>query len=168
LLKAGYGQYPGLGLPPVGPPGVTAAQNYQRASESYFSGIPGATEYKLYDWTAPHHEMDYKNTVDPKYERFGNYNFGAVAAGLGIPKEEAKRAAGYAQKNYSEVGTSKSGTAPSIVGVFVGGVSVSLPGLPVQKNLDVINGGSGDYEDFGEDQQWIDRGYNDAINGLLR
>lgn len=170
LLKGGYGQYPGLPSVPGAPPGVSAADNYKGAVDHWSSGVPIAREVTLITWTGPYQEMDYKNTVDPKYERFGNYNFGAVAAGLGIPKEEARRGAGYVQRNHSAVGSSGSGVSPSLTGVMSGDVSITtpaLPGLP-SMSINIINGGVGNYEDFGVDQDMIGLGYDRAVQGLLR
>ncbi len=81
---------------------------------------------------------DYKQ-LDPKYADFGNYNYGATGAALGIPSDVLLRAAGWAQV--------RAGTSDETWGHY-------LWDAP--------------YGDHPADQAWIQKGinyYNDILSG---
>ena len=76
---------------PVSPPGVDIDRNIMRAQAS-FSVLWFVNKVR------PKGEMDYKYTYnDIKYEDFGNFNFGAVAAAFGFLEGAALRGAGLVQ-----------------------------------------------------------------------
>lgn len=81
---------------------------------------------------------DYKQ-LDPKYADFGNYNYGATGAALGIPSDVLLRAAGWAQV--------RAGTTDESWGHYLGDAP---------------------YGDDPADQAWIQKGinyYNDILSG---
>lgn len=79
---------------PIAPPNANLDQNIAEA-ETHRPAI-----FAEYQWfksqVGPWGPQDYKR-IDRKYEPFGNFNYGAVGAAMGIPDEVLKRAAGYYQ-----------------------------------------------------------------------
>jgi RHS repeat-associated protein len=75
------------------------------------------TQHNGFQWWKPHIDhtgalWDYKNfggVKHPEYDEFGNFNFGATGAALGIPGNALLRGAGYAK------GLSKFGGVPNSV-----------------------------------------------------
>gem|GEM_PF-528040 len=137
------GQYgppePGQVTMPMSPPGTSVDQNIQKAVSSGFlmRNILGqmAWFYLKVHGGGP---WDYKLLGDPLYEDFGNFNYGATGAAMGIPLEVLLREAGRAQINS---GTSRpEWNAP--------------PETPLWRW-----GGEAPYGDDPNDQRWIHLGY---------
>lgn len=90
-------------IPPA-PPGVSVDDNMRRArelqdtlSKGWSSDMPVDPSYGIMAaWFPKNHEMDYKQQ-DPRYQDFGNFNYGAVGSALGLGPYMLHGAAGVAQ-----------------------------------------------------------------------
>jgi len=80
---------------PVPPPGVNVDDNIREAEEHKGNLV------WFYDQVDSHGPWDYKNVEEYKkdgsLENFGNFNYGATGAALGVPDEVLYRAAGAKQ-----------------------------------------------------------------------
>lgn len=81
--------------PPAAPPGVCVADNVDIAKE-HPAWNPGNL-YALYELVRNRGSWDYKRR-GRQYEDFGNFNYGAVTAAMGIPSYVAQNAAGIYQQ----------------------------------------------------------------------
>ena len=120
-----------LGLKPPKdiPPNVNPTKNISEASSMSYRQWYNAVRNKG--------KWDYKQQ-DPKYQNFGNYNFGLTSRAVGIPGDIPNRGAGWAQK--------KAGT--------------SLPEWGNPYDISPSNFG-----DDPEDQYWINEGIKDYESG---
>lgn len=78
--------------PPIGPSEECLANNIALAEEhpAWNFGNFAAWAFTI----VPNHgPWDYKR-IDPRYEPFGNFNYGATGAAMGVPETMARRAAG--------------------------------------------------------------------------
>jgi RHS repeat-associated protein len=91
------GNPPGFGGAMPIPPGVNVPLNVAIAALIGAGVLPGMKYAWFYLMVRNRGPWDYKQ-LDPKYQAFGNYNYGSTAASAGIPLEIALRAAGYAQE----------------------------------------------------------------------
>ncbi|MHB9112969.1 MAG: RHS repeat-associated core domain-containing protein, partial [Thermoleophilia bacterium] len=82
-------------IPPVGPPGACVKDNIDIAKD-YPAWNPGAMA-GLYENVKNHGPWDYKRKGS-QYEDFGNFNFGAVTAAMGVSAYGAQNAAGIYQQ----------------------------------------------------------------------
>jgi hypothetical protein len=125
----------GLVNTPEAPPGVSMDTNIAEAQKH---GFPQDLPW-FYNQVRNGAIWDYKQIDPEKYQDFGNFHYGVVAAAMGIPEDVALRAAGVAQLF---AGTSK--------------IEYGLPGV------------SGAYGDDPKDQQQIGDGYAYYNSGLHR
>jgi hypothetical protein len=93
-LKPGYENGRAAGregpvLVPPGPPNVGLDQNMKYAHDNgpkwFLQQVPNK------------HPWDYKQ-LDPRYEAFGNFNFGSAGRAAGLPTQVLERGAGWAQQ----------------------------------------------------------------------
>jgi hypothetical protein len=104
-----FHKYEGI---PVAPNGVSVDKNIKEAEEfrESLQGLPAdiklqkKIEYVMSN-VPNNHPMDYKQN-GREYERFGNFNYGAVMNALGFSEFTAKVGGGYAQVR---AGTSRAG-----------------------------------------------------------
>jgi hypothetical protein len=125
----------GLLNTPEAPPTASMDANIAEAQQHAFPQDLGW----FYNQVKGHAVWDYKQQ-GAQYENFGNFNYGVVAAAMGIPEDVALRAAGYAQ---TQAGTSEDGW-----------------GGPIDIG--------GSYGDDPKDQQQIKAGYDYYNSGLWR
>ena len=96
------GSYNGKGgpckcpTPPKGPPGACVADNIEIAKD-YPAWNPGSM-FGLYENVKNYGPWDYKRRGS-QYEDFGNFNFGAVTAAMGVPGYIAQNGAGIYQQS---------------------------------------------------------------------
>jgi RHS repeat-associated protein len=81
--------------PPSGPPGACIAENIDIAKE--YSALNPGSMFGLYDNVKNYGPWDYKRK-GREYENFGNFNFGAVTAAMGVPLYIAQNGAGIYQQ----------------------------------------------------------------------
>jgi hypothetical protein len=93
-------------VPPVGPPGACVNDNIDIAKD-YPAWNPGAMA-GLYENVKNHGPWDYKRKGS-QYEDFGNFNFGAVTAAMGVSGYGAQNGAGIYQQ-WRGASTAGSGT----------------------------------------------------------
>jgi len=117
----------GLRPPANVPPNADMCQNKRMAKRM--------SPYDFYEAVRAGGIWDYKR-LNPKYEKFGNYNFGYVAAAFGLPQEFAKFGAGMYQVKQS----------------------IMNPKLDFRPDWYAT------YFDDPRDQRWIDEGYKDYFN----
>ena len=87
---------------PPSPPGVSLAANIAVAQQHQAINI---NEYQWFkSQVGPKRPWDYKRMDLAKYERFGNFNYGATGAAMGIPSQVLLRAAGYYQPAKAQEG----------------------------------------------------------------
>jgi hypothetical protein len=80
---------------PLAPAGVNIDANI-RLTQLMAAGPPGLEIWWFVGMVRPSGPWDYKR-LDRKYEAFGNFHYGAVGAGMGIPESVLLRAAGFVQ-----------------------------------------------------------------------
>jgi len=79
---------------PAAPPGVSVDKNISQAAQHRPATL---SEYQWFkNQVGPKQPQDYKR-VGSAYEAFGNFNYGATGAAMGIPDQALLRAAGYFQ-----------------------------------------------------------------------
>ena len=91
-------------IPPA-PPYVDINGNIDVARDFSWWADPGALR-AFYDLVKNHGFWDYKRR-GRKYEDFGNFNFGATAAAMGMPHYIAQNGAGIVQLIYPSAGAGK-------------------------------------------------------------
>jgi len=125
----------GTKLVPEIPPGVDIDKNIFEAEVARFH--MRSSEW-FYDKVRNGGPWDYKQ-LDPKYEEFGNFNYGATGTAFGFSEEILLRMAGWAQV---QAGTTRSswGQSPTLIDAYFG------------------TGGVAPFGDDPNDQSWIQKG----------
>jgi hypothetical protein len=78
---------------PAAPPGHSLNVNIERAKDRIWFGY-----LTWFGWMVrPYGSWDYKHEYGDEYEDFGNFNYGATGAAMGIPDEVLLLAAGAVQ-----------------------------------------------------------------------
>ncbi len=122
---------------PKKPKGVDIESNIRQAERMRMILPPPVNLLWFYDQVHMAGPWDYKHQYGRPYADFGNFNFGATGAALGLSEDTLLRTAGWAQ---TRSGNSGEGI-PS-------GLSAALAGF----------GGKSPFGDDPKDQDWIRRG----------
>lgn len=89
--------------PPVGPPGANLNNNLDLFKDYSFWNVPMDNLAKnLMRRGGP---WDYRTNQGQQYDAFGNFNYGAIAAQMGLPYYVAQNLAGYYQGEPTGQGT---------------------------------------------------------------
>lgn len=124
-------------MPAKIPPKVSVDDNIKMAEFAHKLLSPGQALLWFYLQVRNHAPWDYKNTSGHEYADFGNFNYGATGAALGIPDATLLRMAGWAQTRSGNTG---SGVSPGFLDSILG------------------FGGKPPFGDDPADQIWIERG----------